>query len=280
MAIAPSSDQGGPVEQAHQIVRLAVAWSPAVLIVSVTTCVAVEHLAVRRGRRSAVSGARESIIAGLLYLVAKGIVSKALMLGVSLYVYRNWRLTTLDLGNPLTWIGVFVARDLVYYWIHRAEHSLPWLWASHQIHHSSTEFSPTTAIRMPWMESVYKPLLGLWVPLIGFHPLAFAAMGAVVLVVGQWQHTESLPGSRRIDRWLVTPSVHRVHHGSNTRYLDRNFASMLSIWDRWFGTFEPETEPVEYGLAGDHQLSSVRDMVVGGYPALLRSGLGRAPEVV
>jgi sterol desaturase/sphingolipid hydroxylase (fatty acid hydroxylase superfamily) len=94
-------------------------------------------------------------------------------------------------------------------------------------------------------------------------------MGAAVLVVGQWQHTELLPGHRGLDRWVVTPSVHRVHHGSNTPYLDRNFSSMVSIWDRMFGTFEPESEPVVYGLAGDRQLTSTREMLTGGYPALI-----------
>jgi sterol desaturase/sphingolipid hydroxylase (fatty acid hydroxylase superfamily) len=263
--------QGGRMEHAHRLVRLAISWSAIVMIVSITACIVAEHVAVRLGRRRAATGRRQSITAALFYVATKGIVSKLLMFGVAMYVYRNWRLTTLDLNSPLTWIGVFVARDFVYYWIHRAEHVNPWLWASHQIHHSSTEFSHTTAVRMPWMESVYKPLLGLWVPLIGFHPLAFAAMGAAVLAVGQWQHTELLAGRRRLDRWLVTPSVHRVHHGSNERYLDKNYSSMLSIWDRMFGTFEPETEPVVYGLAGDRQLDTTHDMLVGGYPALLRS---------
>lgn len=257
------------MDSANQLLRAAMTWAPAILVGSVAVCVFAEFVAVRLGRRARVAGARQSVFAGVAYLAAKGVMSKVLLLAVSLWVYENWRLTTLDLDNPLTWLGVFVARDAAYYWIHRAEHTMPWLWASHSIHHSSTEFSHTTAIRMPWMEAVYKPLLTLWVPLIGFHPLAFAAMGAVVLAVGQWQHTEALPGRRGLDRWIVTPSVHRVHHGSNDRYLDRNFSSMLSIWDRIFGTFEPETEPVVYGLAGGHQLSSTRDMLVGGYPALV-----------
>jgi sterol desaturase/sphingolipid hydroxylase (fatty acid hydroxylase superfamily) len=248
------------------------AWLvPAAMIVSVSAFVAVDLIAVRLGRRSPVTGSRESVLAAIAYIGAKGVVSKLAAFAVAMWVYEHWRLTTLDLTDPLVWVAVFVARDLVYYSIHRAEHRWPALWASHQIHHSSTEFSYTTAVRMPWMEAVYKPLLGLWVPLIGFHPVAFAVMGAAVLAVGQLQHTELLPGSRRIDRWLVTPSVHRVHHGSNDRYLDRNFGSMLSVWDRLFRTFEPESERVRYGLAGDHQLTTARDMLVGGYPALLRT---------
>ncbi len=257
------------MEHINHVLRTAITWSPVMLVATVVTCVAVEQGAVRLGRRPPTTGVRSSIVAALAYIGVKGVVSKGVMFVVAMYVYDHWRITTLDLDDPLTWIVVFVGRDAVYYWIHRAEHSSPWLWASHQIHHSSTEFSHTTAIRMPWMESVYKPVIGLWVPLIGFHPLAFAAMGAAVLVIGQWQHTELLPGCRRLDRWLVTPSVHRVHHGSNTRYLDTNFSSMLSIWDRLFGTFEPESEPVVYGLAGEHQLTSTREMLTGGYPALM-----------
>jgi sterol desaturase/sphingolipid hydroxylase (fatty acid hydroxylase superfamily) len=243
---------------------------PAAMIVSVSAFVVSDVIAVRLGRRTPVTGAQESVLAAIAYIGAKGVVSKIAAFAAAMWVYEHWRVTTLDLTNPVVWVGVFVARDLVYYWIHRAEHRVPALWASHQIHHSSTEFSYTTAVRMPWMEAVYKPLLGLWVPLIGFHPAAFAVIGAAVLAIGQLQHTELLAGSRSIDRWFVTPSVHRVHHGSNHRYLDRNFGSMLSVWDRLFDTFEPESEPVRYGLAGEHQLTTARDMLLGGYPALLR----------
>ena len=139
---------------------------------------------------------------------------------------------------------MFVLRDFVYYWIHRAEHTFAGLWASHLVHHSPTKLSYTTAIRMPWMEALYKPALALWAPLLGFHPGAFAAIGALVLLVGQYQHTEGGRWCRFLRGIFVIPETHRVHHGSNERYMDKNFGSMLVIWDRLFGTYVPETEPV------------------------------------
>ncbi|MFW2381315.1 MAG: sterol desaturase family protein, partial [Acidimicrobiales bacterium] len=145
------------------------------------------------------------------------------------------------------------------------------LWASHMIHHSSEQFTFTTAVRMPWMEALYKPFLALWAPLVGFHPVAFAAMGALVLVAGQFQHTELLARRTPLDLLFVTPSAHRVHHGSNDIYLDKNFGSMLIIWDRMFGTYQPETETVRYGLVGEKRVRTPADALRGGYPDLLAS---------
>lgn len=143
------------------------------------------------------------------------------------------------------------------------------LWASHLVHHSLERFTFTSAVRLPWMESLYKPALVLWVPFLGFHPVALAAMGAFVLMVGQLQHTEL--GRRRtvLDLVFVTPSAHRVHHGSNAEYLDKNFGSMLIVWDRLFGTYAPETVPVRYGLAGGKRVVTPAQALVGGYPSLV-----------
>jgi len=136
------------------------------------------------------------------------------------------------------------------------------------IHHSLERFSFTSAVRLPWMEAIYKPVLALWVPLLGFHPVAFAAMGALVLMVGQLQHTELVRRRTALDLVFVTPSAHRVHHGSNPEYLDKNFGSMLIVWDRLFGTYAPETVPVRYGLAGGKRVSRPAQALTGGYPAL------------
>ncbi|MEO6569960.1 MAG: sterol desaturase family protein [Ilumatobacteraceae bacterium] len=253
--------------------RTILSWSidhsVTMLLVWVVGAVVAERVITRMQRRRLDDGAGTSIVAGIGYIAAKAVVSELVMFAVAMWVYDHHRLFELDPLDPRVWLGVFVGRDLVYYWIHRAEHRMSALWASHMIHHSSERFTFTTAVRMPWMEAVYKPLLGLWVPLLGFHPIAFAAMGAFVLMAGQLQHTEWLPGRRRIDRWIVTPSVHRVHHGSNARYLDKNFGSMLTVWDRCFGTYEPESEPVRYGLTGDKVVSTPGAALVGGYPALL-----------
>ena len=240
-----------------------------VLIISVTAAVLTDF-AVRLAWRRAVDirSSLTSIVAGVTYIGAKGIVSKLLMLGVVIYIYENHRLFDLPLTAWWVWLAMFLCRDFVYYWIHRAEHRTQALWAAALVHHLSEEFTFTTAVRMPWMEALYKPLLGLWVPLLGFHPVAFTAMGALVLVIGQFQHTELLARTPWLDKLFITPSVHRVHHGSNPEYIDKNFGSLLSIWDRLFGTFQAETVPVAYGLTGGKQIATPAQVMVGGYPEL------------
>ncbi len=242
----------------------------AVLAVSVACTVVGEHLLGMRRRRLDAAGSATSIAAGAAYLATKALVSKGLMFGVALAVYDR-RLFDLDWTNPVVWIGVLVARDFQYYWIHRAEHRVRALWASHMVHHSLERFTFTSAVRLPWMESVYKPALWLWVPLVGFHPAAFAAIGALVLAVGQLQHTELLRRRTPLDWVFVTPATHRVHHGSNPEYLDRNFGSMLVVWDRMFGTYAAETAPVVYGLAGGKRVATPAQALLGGFPALVSS---------
>ena len=240
------------------------------LTASVTVTVVGELLHGRLRKQSDVAGSTTSMVAGLAYLVAKGVVAKGLMFGVALAVYEH-RLFDLDWTNPFVWIGIFVGRDFAYYWIHRAEHQVRVLWASHMIHHSLERFSFTSAVRLPWMEAIYKPVLALWVPLLGFHPVAYAAMGAVVLMFGQLQHTELVRRRTALDLVFVTPSAHRVHHGSNPEYIDKNFGSMLIVWDRLFGTYAPETVPVRYGLIGGKRVATPAQALTGGYPALLAS---------
>ncbi len=225
-------------------------------------------------RRMKGSGSATSMAAGLAYLAVKGVVSKALMFGVALAVYEH-RLFTLDWTNPLVWLAIFVGRDFAYYWIHRAEHRVRVLWASHMIHHSLERFTFTSAVRLPWMEAIYKPALALWVPLLGFHPVAFAAMGALVLMVGQLQHTELVRRRTVLDWVFVTPAAHRVHHGSNPEYLDKNFGSMLIMWDRLFGTYARETVAVRYGLVGGKRVTTPAQALTGGYPALLAAVRGQ-----
>ena len=238
------------------------------LAVSVTLTIAGEHVARGLRRRPDLSGSATSLAAGAAYLVGKGIVSKGLMLAVALAVYEH-RLFDLDAFNPVVWLAVFVGRDFVYYWTHRAEHRVRVLWASHMVHHSLERFTFTSAVRLPWMETIYKPVIALWVPLLGFHPVAFTAMGALVLMAGQLQHTELVRRRTPLDLVFVTPSAHRVHHGSNPEYLDKNFGSMLIVWDRLFGTYAPETVPVRYGLAGGKRVTTPAQAMAGGYPALL-----------
>ena len=244
-------------------------YSAHVLVIGALVAVSVEAaVRYRRTRRIITLGMGTSVAAGAAYFVAKLVVSKILMFGVALWLWENHRLFDFDNTTVAAFVALFVLRDFVYYWVHRAEHGVRVLWASHMVHHSSTEFTFVTAVRLPWTEALYKPVIYLWSPLVGFHPLLAAAMGALVLLAGQIQHTEIGRRKTILDLVLVTPSAHRVHHGSNQIYLDKNFGSILIVWDRIFGTYQPETESVRYGLTGAKVVNGPMDALKGGYPEL------------
>ena len=154
-----------------------------------------------------------------------------------------------------SFLAAFVLDDCRYYWWHRISHRCRWFWASHVVHHSSQHFNLAVALRQSWT-SQFTGLTLLNVPLawLGFHPATIALAFSVNLIYQFWIHTETID---RMPRWFEylfnTPSHHRVHHGSNPRYLDANYAGVFMIWDRLFGTFVPEQleEPVRYGLVHD-----------------------------
>jgi sterol desaturase/sphingolipid hydroxylase (fatty acid hydroxylase superfamily) len=151
-------------------------------------------------------------------------------------------------GGVLGWTAALVGWDFVYYWNHRLMHEVRWLWAHHVVHHSSERYNLSTALRQPVAESI-----GIFVPYgllcrLGVRPgLVFQARG-MNLLYQYWIHTDAIRSLGAGEEVLNTPSHHRVHHGSNRRYLDRNHGSFLIVWDRLFGTFQREDEPVVYGL--------------------------------
>ncbi|WP_427891947.1 sterol desaturase family protein [Kribbella sp. GL6] len=154
----------------------------------------------------------------------------------------------LPAGNPLTWVALFVADDLAYYWYHRGHHRIRVFWASHVVHHSSEFYNLSTALRQPWTPFTSLPF---WLPLalLGFAPWMILLQQSISLVYQFFIHTERIGTLwRPVELVLNTPSHHRVHHGSNTIYLDRNYGGILIVWDRLFTTFEPERERVVYGL--------------------------------
>ncbi|WP_119079344.1 sterol desaturase family protein [Chitinophaga alhagiae] len=181
--------------------------------------------------------------------VAIGLVTKGVIYVVYDLVYR-YRLFTLDAGVWWVWVACFFADDLTYYWFHRISHNVRYFWASHVVHHSSQRYNLSTALRQTWTGNLSGTFLFWgWMPLLGFHPAMVMSMQAISLIYQFWIHTEAvrkLP--RPLEFILNTPSHHRVHHASDLQYLDRNHAGVLIIWDRLFGTFEPEKERPAYGL--------------------------------
>jgi sterol desaturase/sphingolipid hydroxylase (fatty acid hydroxylase superfamily) len=151
--------------------------------------------------------------------------------------------------TPAGWLLALVFYDFLYYWNHRLGHTVAVFWAAHVVHHQSQDYNLSTALRQP---GTY-PLLG-WVfylpmALAGVPPLVFVVVGLVDLLYQFWIHTEQIGRLGRFDRWLASPSNHRVHHAVNDRYLDKNYGGILMLWDHLFGTFEPEDpqEPCVYG---------------------------------
>jgi sterol desaturase/sphingolipid hydroxylase (fatty acid hydroxylase superfamily) len=160
-----------------------------------------------------------------------------------------WRLSPFDPGTgPLAWAALVVLEDLCYYGFHRAHHEVRLLWAAHVNHHSSRHFNLSTALRQSWTTPLTGPWFWLPLALLGFHPLMIMTAQAVSLIYQFWIHTEWIGRLGPLEWVMNTPSHHRVHHGRNVQYLDRNYAGIFIVWDRLFGTFEPELERVDYGL--------------------------------
>jgi len=166
----------------------------------------------------------------------------------------HFRIFDLPVDQWWSWALLFVADDFTYYWFHRAHHRVRLLWCTHSNHHSSERFNLAVALRQPWTESFSAYWFWLPLPLIGFHPLAVIAMQSISLIYQFFVHTEVVRSLGPLELVLNTPAHHRVHHGSNPRYLDKNYGGMLIVWDRLFGTFEPEVERVRYGLV--HNVST------------------------
>lgn len=182
--------------------------------------------------------------------VLTGFVSKALVLLSFAFVYEEFRIFTI----PVAWwsfILIFFLDDFSYYWYHRISHECRLFWASHVVHHSSQHYNLSTALRQTWSGGFFSFIFWLCLPLLGFHPEMILLQISISLLYQFWIHTEAI---EKMPKWFEfifnTPSHHRVHHGSNPLYLDRNHGGILIIWDRFFGTFqkELETEKVTYGL--------------------------------
>jgi len=242
------------------------------LAASVVTMIVIEGIV--RARRCIAVDRRDSassMTIGLGYLGIQVVGAKLVGFGAYLWVFDRFRLFDLSWRSPAVWAAFWFVGELAQYWLHRAEHRVRILWACHQVHHSSKDFSFTTAVRMPWTEVAFKPITGLWAPLLGFPPIMYPVMGALGLMVGQLQHTSLIGKLGPLDRILMTPSNHRVHHASNPQYLDRNFGGSSVLFDRLFGTYVPERSdvPPVFGLAHDETRPGTLGIVAGGFPRLL-----------
>ena len=181
---------------------------------------------------------------------SSGLFAKALTVGAYAAVFHfteSWRTWDFSTGI-IVWMGAFVLTDLAYYWAHRTSHEVNLFWIGHSVHHQSEDYNLGVALR----QSVLQKVLMMWVywPLaaLGFPPEMFLTSMAINLLYQFWIHTELIDRMGPLEWVLNTPSHHRVHHGRNPEYIDRNHAGVLIIWDRMFGTFQKEMVKPTYGV--------------------------------
>ena len=238
-------------------------------------------------RRQVVSDvARRAASVGGVTTVVMGGVALATVWAAHSSPERLWKRRLLpSVGSGPLALAVAVAGwDFIYYWNHRFMHQSRYMWAVHVVHHSSEHYNLSTALRQPVADA-----LGTSVPygalcLLGIPPGLVKTARDVNLLYQYWIHTETMGHLGRSEAVLNTPSHHRVHHGSNQQYLDRNHGSILIVWDRLFGTFEPEVDPVVYGLTKNIETFNLGRIATHEYVEMLRDvagarRLGRAPLV-
>ena len=191
-------------------------------------------------------------LAGLGLLIGNfmiGLLTKSSIFFLYIYLYQFKFITVNELlPTWAVWIVTFVMIDFVYYWYHRFSQRVRFMWAVHMNHHSSEEMNFTVSLRQAWFGPITKVPFFIVMPLIGFDPIITAVAGVASTLWGVIGHTQWIRRLGVLEYILVTPSSHRVHHGSNECYIDKNYGNLLIVWDRLFGTFAEEIEPVRFGI--------------------------------
>ncbi len=186
--------------------------------------------------------------------LATGIGNQCVNLAVAFFVYKwyGWLYQFAPWQIPATWYSLLILlllQDFIFYWFHRLGHTMNIFWAAHMPHHSSEELNLSVGIRASFTQRLFQFLFFDWVlVLLGYSPEMVYAVAAVHLLLAYWHHTQVIKKLGWFEKFFVTPSHHRVHHGVNPQYLDKNYSEFLIIWDKMFGTFEPEKEEVCYGV--------------------------------
>lgn len=196
---------------------------------------------------------KETLLNVYLSCINAGIdlLFRSVYVGIILMWFYEYRLTSLDIHPVAYWGLLFILEDLVFYIEHRVDHYCRLFWAVHVTHHSSEEFNLTTGFRSSVFQPLYRFVYFIPLAWLGFAPMDIVFMYSLTQIYGILVHTQAIA---TMPRWFeavfVSPSHHRVHHASNTIYLDKNMGMCLIIWDKLFGTFQAELpqEPVRYGL--------------------------------
>ena len=218
-----------------------------------------------------------SLSMGLLNVIINAF-TKLLSLAFFVLLYEHKVVDLVAILGPWSWLALFFIEDHSYYWFHRIHHEVRLLWACHVNHHSSQHYNLSTALRQPLLTPFTGPVFWAPLPLLGFPPYMILTAQAISLLYQFWLHTEAIDRLGILEEFMNTPSHHRVHHGKNVRYLDKNHGGVLIIWDRLFGTFARETEPVRYGLTTD--ITTFNPLRIGFHEfAAIGRDVARAPGI-
>lgn len=177
-----------------------------------------------------------------------GAFLKVFVVGIYIWLFDNYKITEIN-ATPLAWILLFIGVDFFYYWFHRLAHEINVLWGGHVVHHQSEEYNLSVALRQGAFQKFGSFLFYLPLAFLGFNPIMFIVVSQIQTLYQFWIHTKTinlLPAP--IEYVFNTPSHHRVHHGRNPKYIDKNHGGTLIIWDRMFGSFQKEEEAVVYGI--------------------------------
>ncbi|GAA4302744.1 sterol desaturase family protein [Compostibacter hankyongensis] len=186
-----------------------------------------------------------SIMVGLGNVVVSALLKATLLYGaVCVYNLIPWRMTL----NWWTFLPCYIIFDFCSYWAHRISHAQRFWWATHIAHHSGEHYNLTVSFRLSWVQDL-KIIFFLPVAFLGFHPIIIFVVNQIAILFQFWVHTEYIRKMPRFIEYIfATPSNHRVHHGSQEKYIDKNFGATFIFWDRLFGTYQPEEEQVIYGI--------------------------------
>ena len=189
-------------------------------------------------------------------LTGNMLMSFAVKGGILAFHFFLYDFRVFDLAGILPlwamWVFTFIFIDLIFYIYHRLSHRVRFLWAVHMSHHSSEEMNFAVSFRQAWFGPISKVPFFMIMPILGFDPTIIAVAGVISTLWGIVGHTQIVGKLGPLEYIFNTPSHHRVHHGSNPQYIDKNYGNLLIIWDKMFGSFEPEKKPVVFGLSLIH----------------------------
>ena len=207
-------------------------------------------------------------------LTGNMLMSFAVKGGILAFHFFLYDFRVLDLAGILPlwamWVFTFIFIDLIFYIYHRLSHRVRFLWAVHMSHHSSEEMNFAVSFRQAWFGPISKVPFFMIMPIMGFDPTIIAVAGVVSTLWGIVGHTQIVGKLGPLEYIFNTPSHHRVHHGSNPQYIDKNYGNLLIIWDKMFGSFEPEKKPVVFGLVNNVNTFNPIKITFMGWMAMLK----------